>query len=246
MPMYPAVALLSARTLLAADAGRLAALSGMGVRLGRRVWLALGLVLLLGSAAALTWPVGGSTTNDDPSRYGIDPLLGALLVALMVPIILRVGLTLFDDQYLRPVLLAVLGTVVWSAMTLQILLPERRVLWISSRISEGLSHMDSSHIRPIAVVDYQEDSLLFLTRSRAQRVDRSGFPTWLNEHPDGLVVLGPSVSREEEMRFKAMPWPSHATPEEQTPIPWTELAYINGWNYTKGRIERLVIVGRRE
>lgn len=79
-----------------------------------------------------------------------------------------------------------------SFLIVGMLLPDL-TLWISPQVTKMML-LDNEFVdpvsedAPIALVRYQEDSLVFLTAGRAERVGVVAAPAWLAEHPDGVIV----------------------------------------------------------
>lgn len=105
------------------------------------------------------------------------------------------------------------------------LLPGSNGLWASAAANEVIQRFDPKGERPLATVRYHEDSLVFLTRGRVEKIGAREAEIWLVEHPDGLVV-----------------WQSRMTDEG-----WLmrEVRQI-GWffNYSKGERVNLLLFGR--
>lgn len=107
-------------------------------------------------------------------------------------------------------------------------------LWISRGLAEKLETLDPKHERPIATVlwrdqrgmaqGYEEDSLIFLTRGRVERVADDSLDEWRASHPKALLIV-PAV-------------------EKYANVHYLPLAGVEGFNYSKGRITYLAIVER--
>ncbi|MEM1423130.1 MAG: glycosyltransferase family 39 protein [Planctomycetota bacterium] len=98
--------------------------------------------------------------------------------------------------------------------------------WVSSSVASVLAEVDPEGERPLARTGYHEDSLVFLTRGRAERVGRNRLQRWIDEHPRGLVVFAPS--------------------DEQGVPAWARpLAEVEGFNYSTGERVRVVVMERR-
>jgi len=67
-----------------------------------------------------------------------------------------------------------------------VLLPSATSL--SPRLIEHVRSLDPGHSRPLACSGYQEDSLVFATRGRIQRVPEDSIAVWAAAHPEGLVI----------------------------------------------------------
>lgn len=95
-----------------------------------------------------------------------------------------------------------------------LLLPNLRQLWLSSRIVSRVEEVDPTGRRPLCASGYVEDSLVFLTKGRVERLGWAEVADWLKRHPDGLLILDslpPGISSE---------------------LP--ELGVWRGFNYSKG------------
>jgi 4-amino-4-deoxy-L-arabinose transferase-like glycosyltransferase len=111
-------------------------------------------------------------------------------------------------------------------------LPRFDDLWVSREIASKLDAIDPTHQRPIATVaatsdypGYQEDSLIFNTRARIERIDDADLVPWMAQHKDGLVVV-PA-----DPKYMKLNIVIRANPE--------------GFNYSKGRNVYLAIVEPR-
>lgn len=74
-----------------------------------------------------------------------------------------------------------------SLVVLQLAAPAG--LSLSTKIVEALTEVDPGQKRPIAAVQYHEDSLVFMTRGRIERINADAVTDWISRHPDGLVVV---------------------------------------------------------
>lgn len=231
MPMYPALALISARAVLGAE--RLPGLRTMGGRLGLRVWTVIGLVLALSAAVVVARDAGG---------------MGLMRVLVYVPCAMAAALMFTAARLgmMRNGHVAALGAgmrvmVVLAVVLMEIALPRARTIWSSERIMEEVRGIDpragtawtagtgeTGGARPLASAGYHEDSLVFLTRGRLARIGADDVEAWLGANPTGLVV----VPRERVGALRGV----KALTEGWAGRP--------GYNYSNGRTVDVVIVER--
>jgi hypothetical protein len=87
--------------------------------------------------------------------------------------------------------------------------------WVTRSIVRAVATLDARSERPVALVGYHEDSTVFESRGRYDRVEEHELKAWLHAHPDGLVLL----------HARRVPrWPA-----------FEPLREIRGTNYTKGK-----------
>jgi 4-amino-4-deoxy-L-arabinose transferase-like glycosyltransferase len=208
LPLYPAVALLSARWLLRLEARR----AGVD-RPGGIVFLLIGAAMMVGVPLGLWW-TGGDR--------GVADL--ALVAALMVGMGAS-GIWLWRGRWVAAQAAAMVVSVASLAAMSGTLLPGHRSLWVSSRVAAILEREDPAGERPIAAVGYQEDSLIFLTRGRAERVGRKRLAAWLADHPGGLVAA--------------------TAPVEAAALGLRVIDGVEGLNYSNGERVEVVVYERR-
>lgn len=218
MPIYPALAILGARAILAAD---VKALHGVGSKFGN-LWTLLWLLAGAGLEFAM---IGGLIT-----RMAIWPSSMMGNVGLAIILIVGGGAMLrllkaswggiVAGKFARAAVAAVLVMVVFWWIVPTAVLP--RVLGFSGQIGTELQRIDPGAGRPIASVGYREDGLVFLTRGRLDRLTSPDVPAWLAAHPEGLLVR----EREEQV---------HGSPAMR------ELGAAAGLNYSTGRMQRVAI-----
>lgn len=216
LPLYPAVALVSARAVLACASGRLREFSGRGGVVGYMVWCVIGVVIVVGAPVGLGWFVGVLTE-------GVLVMAGALGVGVAVWLaaagwreIRRGGDGVVWVQA-GSVGCAVLAVV----LLLGVMLPRAEPVWVTTGVVRVLEGADPGGERALAAVGYHEDSLVFMTRGRVERIDEGELDGWIERNPGGLVVLPV------ELGFVR-----------------ARLLYrgeVEGFNYSTGRRVRLVI-----
>src|SRR6185295_4982739 len=110
------------------------------------------------------------------------------------------------------------------------LLPRVGVLWPSLQMAEAIAVLeDRGAARPLAAVGYAEPSLVFLLGNRVQLLEPAEASRFLAEHADALVWV------REDLRSAL---------ESASDLPLHAVALVNGWNLSKGRMVRLVLLER--
>ncbi len=213
MPLYPPIALLTARGLLAAAGGTLPAAMGEAARLGHRIWLGVGAVLVVAG------PIGVGFLG------GVAALLAGVVVAAVSAEMLR-------RAWRRLSMGHVLGAQAWSvgsigvamAGLLGVVMPSAGGLWISPRLANLIGTVDDG-AGPIAAAGYHEDSLVFLTRGRLERID--DVRGWLRAHRRGVLVAPPGDVVIDDFLLPAL----------------EKVGVVRGVNYSRGRFEDLGVYG---
>ena len=207
LPIYPAIALFTARCVL----GGLRALPkplNAGDRFGFGVWLVVGSVLALaGPGLYFTLLALGKTAPSIPSWPPLEDsaspvfilALGASLgsVALLV-VAWRASLA---GLFARALTIAIPATVLAQMALFSVWIPNTRWIWNTPRIV-GIVAADAGKLPPdadfpkIAGVGYQEDSLMWATRGRLVRfgdavdeTNRATIVAWAAENPGAYLLL---------------------------------------------------------
>lgn len=216
LPVYPALALVTARGVLAAAAGGMAGLAGVTQRIGLGLWLGLGVAMTVAAPLGLlalgvpggAWPVviagaGCALAALWRARRGLDTG--------------RVGVAQ---------LWGVVAAVAGLGATLGVALPAAGDLWVTLQIERVLADAGLKGTLPVAASGYHEDSLVFATRGRLQRI---GDPVeWARGHP-GSVVIVPAKG----------PWDDPSG----TGLPGhRDLGVVTGFNYSAGDPVRLRVL----
>ncbi|MCH2145993.1 MAG: glycosyltransferase family 39 protein [Phycisphaerales bacterium] len=196
LPLYPALALVSARAVLAGSRA-LPQARTTSAHLGFILWFLLGtgIVLLPALLLGLAWNVGELATPPpgSPRMDGVGWLvivtlaIGALFGLCVLVIALRRALQgrLVDAQ-----LLAIPAGAVSLALVFGVVLPAAWPIWITPRIVHHLEAggaLDGS--TPVAAIGFQEDSLVHATNGRLQPINLDRFDAWCRDNPGGWVVL---------------------------------------------------------
>ncbi len=220
MPLYPALALLSGRMVLhAASRGR-AFVPDAGLKLGIGIWMLITLVIAgLASPAiyiALAYPAG-------PMRAGWLVVPATLCVILAIRVVWRMFPQVRFARWLHVQLLAFGLALVTPLLLIELNLAREPHLALSSRLAERLGELDPGSVRPIAALEYHEDSLVFLTRGKLRKLDLEAFRAFAAANPDAILILPESVG---------------------VPAGFARKETLDGFNYSIGKWVHLVIATR--
>lgn len=215
LPLYPALALISAAAVIDAARGAMDSDSFAKLRLGLKIWGVIGVLI----CAVL--PIGVSFLGGGWIAIGVAAVGGGACAVLIWK-----SAASFDHHYvLKAQLAGVLASVVFAWVFLQVVLPRARALWITERLVEAIEDAGYAEA-PIANAVYSEDSLIFETRGRAQRIEAGDAALWLRRNPGGVLIAPLEVGSDLAERD------------------WAVLEQVWGYNYAGGRPETLVILGR--
>jgi 4-amino-4-deoxy-L-arabinose transferase-like glycosyltransferase len=229
LPLYPAIALISARAVLAGTRSLPQALTG-GARAGFVLWYVIGLgivllpvilLVLAGQGGDLAVPPPGS-----PRMLGTPWwLLGLLGIGtLFGGVLLTIGLTrALRGRLLEAQLLAMPAAALALGLSFGVALPAAWPVWITPRLTHHLEQggaLDGT--TPIAAIGYREDSLVHATNGRLEPIGAEQLTAWLEEHPDGWVVV-----------------PTQVLPED---LPGRVRGEVSGFNYSNGNWFDLAVV----
>lgn len=212
LPLFPALALLCARGLLAGghwrrlvrkSGGTATVWAWTGLSVVAGVGLPLVLVLLLGQAGVLA---SGAVVG-----------LAFLAVGLSIVLLQSAARGRFVAVQMAAVGLA---TTMYLSV-FQFVLPNLDPLWLSKRMADRIAAIDPDYERPLAAAGYHEESLIFLRRGRIERLDWWELSEWLSRHPRGLAVVSTGPV---------------SVPNVRT------LAVVPGYNYSQGRWQTLELV----
>ncbi len=216
LPMYPAIALLSARAVLAAEARLLPGIGSRGMRLARGTWV------VIGAALCVLIPIGLAAVDFHlGERRWWFAGIGVVAAVLASANLLAAQRSLGRAQWARAQLAGLAAFLVIALLAIGIMVPRAAPLWISPRIADLLTEADPQRPRPIAAVGFHEDSLVFLTRGRVARISEAEVGAWFRDHPDGLAIVPP------------LPGEGRAEQVGGT---------VSGFNYSKGRVERYAVI----
>ncbi|TVQ61269.1 MAG: glycosyltransferase family 39 protein [Phycisphaerales bacterium] len=219
MPLYPAVALLTARGLLAAQAGSIASAFGKPARLGYRLWVVLGWVLLGMAAVGAIWSV---------RLGGLQALAGVAAAAACAGAAYALWRTIDDaddGRFVRTQGVGLLAGLIFAVTVTVAGVPG--VVRLTDRLEGVITQADPAGVRPVASVQYHEDSLVFATRGRLVRLNEPDVAQWRRAHRDGVLIvperLAPALVADGMTRFGG----------------------ATGFNYSRGRRESLAVLTDR-
>jgi len=225
MPVYPILAVLTAGACVISATELRELLKKRIVRWAVALWMVSVPLFALIAAGVLAYAVL-------PSKAGAAgaAVLGLGIAAVFVALAWR-GLQRGD--WPRVVGVAILTFAV-SAAVLGGAMPRLSGLWVSRTLAAQLRHLDPGGQFPLAAVGsdpsrgligFHEDSLVFETRGRVQRIEPAELDAWFAENPKGLAVV-----------------PGTMLVAQNKYIPVTT---VSGFNYSKGRVVHLCFAAVR-
>ncbi len=215
MPMYPALALLSGRAVMSAAKllknDRLARLGAMAC-----VWA--GLLPLVAWLAFVSSLLTFSTSVLTPTWVVFSGGVAALFLTVLAILWVKAVRAADQHRWLRSQWLTVCSWVPIAAMLFGLfgewLMPGST----TRQFMRALNRVDDWRIRPIASV-YHEDSLIFSTRGRVERVDEEHALEWLRDHPSGLLICPRDLVRPKDVDSSF--WSGYINPQ------FAELGHIH-------------------
>lgn len=185
MPMYPALALLCARGALAAQA-RLK----VGKRLEVWGWFTVGAALPL----VVIYAVSIADLSPEARTGGIVFLAGIVGIPLWIALLISIQLIRGHRWAVASAIAACAGAFA-LALILHFIVPslaraEKPKLLtgnITQRIFDEVRKIDPDGRRPLASV-YHEDSVVFQSRGRVQKIKAADQQAWLTLNPSGILI----------------------------------------------------------
>jgi len=175
LPLYPAVALLSARAVFALDAGTLKGAVGRGARIGFIVWMLVGVAAAI-TVIALAYAVGSTT---------IATVSVGICAASIVSIV-RAGRDLLMGRAVRAQLRSLAAVCAILITFVGLVAP--RAITLSRDLWSVIETFDPGGVRPVASARYHEDSMIFWSRGRIEMILVGDTEVWLGSNPDGLLI----------------------------------------------------------
>jgi 4-amino-4-deoxy-L-arabinose transferase-like glycosyltransferase len=213
MPMYPAIAILSARAVIAATEG---VTEGAKAKFGFTIWLAIGTALCVVAPIALLSVAFGVNPPGDPYPWRL--VGGAVLVSIVGAACLLASVELASRGPLVVVGLG-MAAAVTTFVGLMVILPRLDSFWLSRCVAREIG-LEPGMTQPVAAAGFQEDSLVFFTRGRLVKIAPDEVARWAAQHPGGVIV---------------QPWDDHGSPALRGVVA------CDGFNYARGRVERLAV-----
>lgn len=217
MPLYPAIALLAGRAAFATK--ELAPFCRLRlVQWAVTGWLIGSVAIVVGVLALCIWFVAAELST-------VALIMSAVGATLSAGLIFMTGRAWQRERFVRAQVLALGASLAASITLFQVLLPEARGLWLPSRAIALARDADPDGTRPLATVDYHEDSLIFLSSGRIQRITRWQLDAWMRANPNGLALI----------------------PNESIGAPRTieRFGECEGFNYSNGRWMSLSLIASR-
>lgn len=189
MPLYPALALMSARAVFTATFGAMATVTTLMSRVGYVVWSVLGIVISL-APVGIWWKVNNETGLTELAIATVPAVCMLIAVTIAWKSIFRgIRHGANRGQFVSAQFASVAGAVALSAVLCGMVLPNTPRLWVSKAVAEQVARIDPDGKRPLSAVVYHEDSLIFNTRGRVERINVGDVGQWLKDHADGVIVL---------------------------------------------------------
>lgn len=239
LPMYPAIALLSARAVFAAETGKLAGARDFGAKIGWVVWMLIGIVLVVILPVAREsviydmadhvrrWADTHGQPTPELDRFTVVRALRAgapfLVLAVLLPIALARRLR--RGRFVRAQSESIFHVLIISALIFQAVLPATPFFWPTAMAIGRTRVIDPVGTRPLAAVGYGEDSLVFMTRGTVDRLTAEQLPEWFDANPRGLAMI--------------------SKPRDELVDSYRVLGFVRAFNYAKGEWVELSIVERR-
>ncbi len=218
MPIDPGLALVAARQVvglvprnLTEDVGRWR----RAVVLWRVAWVSIGLTLVVVGPLFLALAAGFK------GSMGSMVALVALVAAAAAMMIGSARALLWKEDVRTAQWLGVGAAACGLVASMSVVVPRLDEPWVSSKIAAALREADPTGTRPIAAIEYHEDSLVFLTGGRVEKIGGAQGAEWLKAHATGLLVA------------------PHDSPAV---VGADDVARIDGLNYSKGGRVELVLV----
>lgn len=188
LPVYPAIALITARHML-----RMRAQHIRLPRVGLAVYLAMAALLCVGVPVALA-----------ASRSA--PPVGLIHVALpgliALPFVFRAARARRPIEAVAWTSLASMGVI---ALICHRMLPTHPDLWVSSRLMQAMHDAPHGDIqRPVAAVGYGEDSLIFLARGGVERMGPNRADEWFTRIPCGRAFVRDGAWTFDPQKFRLL------------------------------------------
>lgn len=233
LPLYPAVVLLSARALLAGSRA-CPSVRTAGPRFGFGVWYVIGLgiislpatlLILSGRLGALSDPPPGSPFTQGIGMFDWTVItLGALFGITCLTLGLR---RIMTGRLLEGQLLSIPAAAVAMGLTFGLALPASWPLWITPRLEFHLQQAGAfdETTAVFGSAEFHEDSLMYATRGRLERINRSQIQAFLAANPQAWMIV----------------------PEDEIDAAGDHRVHgiVTGFNYSNGTFLELAVLGPR-
>ncbi len=218
LPLYPALALLTAAAVLTLAGERRVDFRALWVKGLQVLWALPGLALAVAAVAGPIW------LGDGPTAWSLIPATAGLATA-------AAGLWLaWHGRALQATLAALaLGSVTMIA-TIHWILPRLDTVWVSREIATTLADVAPDRDGPVAIAGYAEPSAVFLLGTDTLLADSGADAARHLAAHSGAVAV---IDERQEESFQA------ALAADDLRV--ETLAEIRGLNYSNGRRLRLTV-----
>lgn len=176
LPLYPAVALLTARSIIALADTLEHPKGAVPPKAGIIIWL------LIGAGLTIAAPIAIARAGGAPTLWIGAGLFGAASLALLIAATRSVRRSL-----IRTHLLAIAAAVVFCIGLLEWVLPRATALHVTDQLASIIAQAPAG--TPVAAAGYTEDSLVFATRGRLASLSPAQIERWAAANPGGVVIL---------------------------------------------------------
>jgi 4-amino-4-deoxy-L-arabinose transferase-like glycosyltransferase len=214
LPTYPALALLSARTIVTGGPEVLARIRSKWARLGFFGWIVIGLGLAAAIVALPLWV----ERRFEP--WTLVPALAASGSSLLAVSQVVAG------RLRRAGIVVLVGAAVTMVPLLHTILPSMNGLWLSRSVERAIQrHVSTTPGAELAVAasGYSEPSLVFLFGTSMKFLPPEEAAEYLHDHSTALVVISDAVDAEFQGKLAKLQQPVRV------------LQTIKGFNYSKGK-----------
>ena len=236
LPCYPALALLSARAVVGGMSSLPHALEPVH-RFGYGLWAVIGCLIGWMPAGLMVALHYAGLLNDQNLGWSLG--LGSSAFVLVVAsggygtvLMWRARHSALRGDFGSAIRSGIALTVMSLVCTMGIVLPRVPAPWITTRILEHAQREASDRglnaLPAMAAVGYVEDSLLFESGRRVERLGVDELSAWIDQHPDGLVIATTGL----------VDGHGPASAPRLQPI---ESSLTRGFNYSKGRVVEVML-----
>jgi 4-amino-4-deoxy-L-arabinose transferase-like glycosyltransferase len=210
LPLYPALCLLVAHAIVAAEEGETV---GLGSRLVKIGYVACQLVIVLLGLAALVIP----WLSDHRLRPdGLVIAIAAIAAAAFS------SWKFFKRRYVHATAVSIAATALVLAPTFQWVLPDTHWLWLSRNVATAVKQSAGTDVK-LCSAGYYEPSLVFLLGTGTRFTDPVGAASFLKENPEALALI--TACEDEAFKREAMNQGLHVR----------QAGAFRGFNYSKGK-----------